>query len=422
MFSVEIFYDFFKSKYGWDKTHVMPWAPKVHGCKDLRNWHRWHNFERDPNDIPAQIYARYDIHGCVILYDQEPFWKNLLDIYREKRNNELNDEFVVLDSCENFLRFWPTCSWPVFCHSEKNSEDIQWIKDIGLIDCHYFYHGLIARDWFRHWKHHPDLYPRTEYEKRFLLYVRDTGGKRQYRKKVLNELFPYSDHILHNWGEENVATSDYSAKIVVQDAQKTGIHIVAETVFDDKKIHLTEKVFKPIVMCQPFILYAGPGSLEYLRYYGFRTFSDIWDESYDLESDHDVRGAMIAKLIKSLCELNDEKFLKILQKCAAIVEYNRRHFYSDEFENIMLNEMDTNILSAYEQQRQLSVVDPGGSYFYMLDRIIKKGVQFNETTVKSWRVNNVKIRYQSLCSELQNNYPLRWQQISSKYTWVNTIF
>ena len=419
MFSVDNFYEFFKSKYGWQKHRVLPWAPKIHGSKELTDWTRWHTF--DYNADPDQVHASFDIGGCLILHDQEPFWTGLHDIYYKKRNEELNDAFSSTDFPEWFLRFWPTCSWPIFCHSEKNSSDIQWIKDIGLIDCHYFYHGLISRDWFRHWKHHPNFYPRTDYQKRFLLYVRDTSGSREYRKKVKEDLYPQRSHILHDWDGKNVVSSDYSTKITPLDAEKSAIHLVAETVFEDNKIHLTEKIFKPIVMCQPFIVYAGPGALSYLRSYGFRTFSDIWDESYDLETDHDKRRAMISLLVNDLCNLSDEEFRVILNKCRDILEHNRRHFYSDDFENIMLKEMDSNLLAAYDQQRQLSITDPGGSYFYVLDRMINKGLEFNDETMRSWRVMNTGIRFRSLRSELETNHPTRWRQICSMYPWADTI-
>jgi hypothetical protein len=44
---------------------------------------------------------------------------------------------------------------------------------------------------------------------------------------------------------------------------------------------LTEKALRPIACGQPFILAATPGSLQYLRSYGFKTFSGYIDETYD---------------------------------------------------------------------------------------------------------------------------------------------
>jgi hypothetical protein len=60
------------------------------------------------------------------------------------------------------------------------------------------------------------------------------------------------------------------------------IHIVTETEMGDERIRrVTEKVFKPIVGLQPFLVVGNPGSLDLLRRMGFRTFGGLFDESYD---------------------------------------------------------------------------------------------------------------------------------------------
>jgi hypothetical protein len=422
MFSVDNFYYFFKTKYGWKKHQVLTWLPTEHGNKNLAEWIRWENISDCIDSNGVWDHARHDIYGSVILHDQEPFYLDVLDIYRIKNSDDLKDSFShIMGNREYFLRIWQTCSWPVFCHSEKNSDSIDWLNSIGIIDCHYFYHGLIARDWYRHWKHHPDLIPKTTWEKRFLLYIRDTEGKRQYRKKILEDLKMFSNYISYHWNEKNNISSEYSAKIVVEDAEKTGIHIVSETVFDDRKIHLTEKIFKPIVMCQPFIVYAGPGSLEYLRSYGFETFSEIWDESYDLEGNHDRRRRMIADLIENLCSLDDNKFCNVLKKCQKIVEHNRQHFYSDKFEVRLLKELDTNIISAYNQQKNLLKTDPGGSYFHMVDLLIKKGLNLNQVDNRSPRLQNTSTKIKDLLRSLKKSEIKRYESIISTYDWIKFI-
>jgi hypothetical protein len=56
---------------------------------------------------------------------------------------------------------------------------------------------------------------------------------------------------------------------------------VLETLFDDHRWHLTEKSLRPIACGKPFVLMATPGSLQYLRQYGFKTFDGLIDETYD---------------------------------------------------------------------------------------------------------------------------------------------
>jgi hypothetical protein len=113
------------------------------------------------------------------------------------------------------------------------------------------------------------------------------------------------------------------------------VYLVTETLFYGRRSHLTEKTFKPICLGMPFIL-AGPrGSLEYLRSYGFKTFSSIWDESYDLLPDNE-RLSAIADLVKYLGTLDQQK---LQQDLAPIVEHNYTWFYDGGFEKLLWNEI-----------------------------------------------------------------------------------
>ncbi|MBO01948.1 MAG: hypothetical protein CMG35_12160 [Candidatus Marinimicrobia bacterium] len=86
--------------------------------------------------------------------------------------------------------------------------------------------------------------------------------------------------------------------------------IVNETRFAQATGLLTEKIMMPMLNCKPFIMVGPPGNLEYMKRWGFETFSDYWDESYDKEEQHDKRLAKILGLIdwigsKSIEELQD---------------------------------------------------------------------------------------------------------------------
>lgn len=90
------------------------------------------------------------------------------------------------------------------------------------------------------------------------------------------------------------------------------INLVTETLADDPNrggypYFLTEKIWKPIICQQPFIVYGQRGYLKCLREMGFRTFSNVWDESYDDEKDCLKRGSMIACLARSLLDMDSEK-------------------------------------------------------------------------------------------------------------------
>lgn len=65
-------------------------------------------------------------------------------------------------------------------------------------------------------------------------------------------------------------------------ARNSLLHIVTETeMSNDIVVRVTEKVLKPIVALQPFVIVGNPHSLRIMRKMGFQTFGDLIDESYD---------------------------------------------------------------------------------------------------------------------------------------------
>jgi len=90
------------------------------------------------------------------------------------------------------------------------------------------------------------------------------------------------------------------------------INIVTETLADDPNdsgypLFLTEKIWKPIICQQPFIVYGQRGYLKCLREMGFKTFSNVWDESYDDQPNWLKRGNMIVNLARSLKGIDSAK-------------------------------------------------------------------------------------------------------------------
>ena len=121
-----------------------------------------------------------------------------------------------------------------------------------------------------------------------------------------------------------------------------------ETVFDDNKLHLTEKSLRPLACGHPFILVSTPGSLEYLKQYGFRTFSDYFDESYDSIQDPVQRLEAVVNLMKSIAELSTDQQQKLQDQLAGVCQFNKERFFSKEFFDQVVNEFKTNFSQAFE--------------------------------------------------------------------------
>jgi len=266
----------------------------------------------------------------------------------------------------------------IILHSEQRSSNVDLYRDSYFVPVYYWSHALISLDWFRYAQH--ETIKKTTNTKRFLIYNRAWSNTREYRLKFLDLLIDnqlvdqcqtslrsiepeldihYQDYNFKNikwkphnnleiYYTQNTAKSHYSADFDTKDYNTTDIEIVLETLFDDSRLHLTEKSLRPIACGQPFVLLATHGSLAYLRKYGFKTFDEIIDESYDLIQDPVDRMSAVVSTMKQIANWNDAQYKNNMKKLQAIAEYNRQHFFSDTFFNLIVDELTHNLAQGFE--------------------------------------------------------------------------
>jgi hypothetical protein len=273
----------------------------------------------------------------------------------------------------------------ILLHSEQNSEELDKYTNNGFESAYWFCHASIARDWFRYAEIDPG-FKKHQNTKDFLIYNRAWSGTREYRLKFVELLIDhnivnscltsfqpncdnqhYTNHVfvnqdfsltrqdLESYLSLNTYDSFASADYVVDDYNSTSIEVVLETLFDDSRWQLTEKVFRPIACGQPFILAATSGSLRYLRSYGFQTFAPWIDETYDdIEDSNDRLKAILAEMNR-ISNLDAFEKTQLLQSCNAIAEYNKKYFFSQSFLHTLLSELKQNIITAQQRVLQTAV-------------------------------------------------------------------
>jgi hypothetical protein len=106
--------------------------------------------------------------------------------------------------------------------------------------------------------------------------------------------------------------------------KRTYFSIVTETEFFEESYFLSEKSIKPIMHLHPFVIVGSPYSLKLLKSYGFKTFSNWWDESYDLIEDTNDRIIEIYKLILSLLKKTDDEWVTMVKEMREILIHNRK--------------------------------------------------------------------------------------------------
>ena len=361
---------------------------RPHGSKDIFDLSQF-------EDKPA-IQYKLSMAPVVICHDQEPLnfddhkfnfdFDRLEQLFLRrghvKHDFKLSiemDFFSHLSSFPNFKPNWLNAAiasndWFILLHSEQNSLDVEQFSQSGFVPVYYWSHAIIARDWYRFAQHDIRL-GQKKIQKTFLVYCRDWMPRREYRLKFLDllvdaELVDDCSISTQHTNSQGVHLKDYVAKdprfavdtqrleIIpnnnvsasasadynVNDLNTTAISVVLETIVDGDKIHLTEKILRPIACGHPFVLVAGPGSLAYLKSYGFKTFDCVIDESYDQQTDTVKRLEMVVQLMKQIQQLSASDWEQI----NTIAAYNKQHFFSDSFKNQVTAELQTNLNHAVE--------------------------------------------------------------------------
>jgi hypothetical protein len=128
---------------------------------------------------------------------------------------------------------------------------------------------------------------------------------------------------LDDWLKNNIGGSAILNKSA---HSNTFLNVVTETLFDENVIFLTEKTFKPIYMCQPFIIFGNPNSIKKLKEFGYKTFDLWWDESYDEELDLNKRFKKIISILEKIADLSLSECVDMKKQMEHILIHNHKHF------------------------------------------------------------------------------------------------
>ena len=346
-----------------DNVVIYRFSP--HGSKKLEDLNVLRNHSWKTQSLVPHIYCYdqepldYQLYSNT--YNTDPVWKQriidsgieLPDLNIQRGQLSIYDKNILL-------------------HSEQRSGNVVKYSDSNFIPVYYWSHALIARDWFRYAEH---VTQKKTVQQLFLVYNRAWSGTREYRLGFADRLIMLGlvDHVRMrvspvdstidkhydlyqfehaHWRPRNViekhfplceADSHYSADFDQEDYESTSIEVVLETLFDDLRLHLTEKTLRPIALRQPFILAGTYGSLKYLRDYGFKTFSDCWDESYDMMTDSIERMNKITDIMSNIISKPADKQAEMLARAQAIADYNQQHFFSEAFQNQIIQELKNNL-------------------------------------------------------------------------------
>ena len=365
-----------------DISDISIFTQKTHSDKKIFFYDQ-EPFINDIADPYIDVFdwqSKYEIEEIADMFENNTLPYNIsADVLTKEEIKTLvdisNRKFVFLDG--------------VLVTSEHSIDVDSCIKKYNFKSLYYFFHGFAALDWYRGYyalNYNKSIVKQYNYD--FISFNRIITSDRSYRIYFVSLLkeqgllpwgqvsFNVTDNLFDDWSDE-VADPDSKLgaesklhikqhladidKLVIDYPELAGSasadiprgadafwHVVTETVFYYPKLHLTEKIFKPIVSKQPFMLLAAPGNLAYLKSYGFKTFDSVIDESYDTIENNDLRTKAVVEQLHWYCNLTPGEKTDIIQQLEPIIEYNFHHFYG-EFKHIITRELLANTKTLFKE-------------------------------------------------------------------------
>ena len=321
----------------------------------------------DPDSVIGYGNESMHEHNYIFFFDQEPIHLSIHNATFDRVRHNNSDLLYHKNT-------------GAICTSERDSDNVDALCAKYNWNSHYyFFHGWAALDWYRGYDKTFLIRPIQErtITRTFIAPNRIVAGERQHRLEMLYYIF--KNGMTHNHiscpivcPAENISIHDAIKPLITKhsdiesifaeqilpinfanetdhpmhscwlslfdESAESLLYLVTETVATGRRLHLTEKTFKPIALGMPFVIVGTRGSLEYLRSYGFRTFGHIWDESYD-QAEDDVRIEKIALLLKELDDLSIADKQKMFEAAYEVIEHNWNHFYNGKFEAVLWTEL-----------------------------------------------------------------------------------
>jgi hypothetical protein len=292
-----------------------------------------------------------------------------------------DQEPIHTDSVNNLTIFTSSKLLQLLANSEISHTKKYLCQEHNYQNWYYFFHGFAALDWYQDGRYFDQ---QIDWSRPYITLNRLHTNDRSYRLNLVARLADQqlldrghvSLHLGHTeygtWQQELISPdtrlSDTARELIAQHLEhpltldcetstgslsanfghqefelwKSGLwHIVTETVFYHDKLHLTEKIFKPIVAQRPFMLAAAPGNLAYLKSYGFQTFDQWIDESYDNIQDPDQRLQAIVDQTQRLSAMSDSDLREMHQEMQTVLEHNFDHLWSG-FRHLIVDELVNN--------------------------------------------------------------------------------
>jgi len=166
--------------------------------------------------------------------------------------------------------------------------------------------------WYQELGYHT-YQPELQKNKTFLMPM---NLQKEHRDQIWSAIQPHLGRAVYSYVAHgiqlpydiNAERGDWQRYINPDWFDRTMYSLVVESGIDNNPMIHSEKILKPIAFQHPFIVWGPCRYLEWLKTWGFETFDNIIDESYDLEPDPKLRLEMVIKEVARLNQQPSEYF------------------------------------------------------------------------------------------------------------------
>lgn len=280
----------------------------------------------------------------------EPIWREYFDIeiYDEKQTYDRASTLFVL-----YALNYQSAARNIIKQGYRVVVDYLWefkypalvsTNDILFLD-HEKWFWTNESLWWQKLNYH-NYQPNKQIDKLALMQIRRLD---YYRDQLVKKLEPKLDQFLYSHRDnklpDDLAEHDplYQRYFNPKWYDSTWMSLTVESSIENRhRPFITEKTCKPLAFCHPFMIVGNPGSIAKLRSWGFATFDNLFDESYD---DMLVYQKRLDKILKNLDSVTPGHYDKETQQR---LEHNRNHYFDNNLVSNGIVDIVTDILEFVE--------------------------------------------------------------------------
>ena len=310
--------------------------------QDVKSFIESNTFQDQTMDITGQYYdlPQYDL----VKYDRR---FALIDFRAENaqisKNTEFNMEYLRRISRLKKLGFTFIQSSPWEC-AESNNSGNKFYPETSVVQAHEWWGDASWWWWFcaRNHRGKQFNFDHSNKTKDFLYLNKMRKRHRETLWHTLrqgdlleNSLFTFHylepEHRLPPeyelpWVDRhNYPKRGFDQDVYERPYNDCAVSIVSETSVDC--VFITEKIYKPLMAGQIFVVSGFKGLLAKLRSMGFQTYGEFMDESYDEEPDHDKRCDMIRSTLEKIKQLDYKELYANTEK---VRTHNQKVFFDKD--------------------------------------------------------------------------------------------